>query len=139
MNTATDTTPVKVSWRKQEWLFITIIAVVNCYKYLLEAFAPGKKELRENFEQAHIQHGYTFNYNLNILLPQLTLLGLLYGSYLLLNRSISRFSIRKNKTRGIIPAHVWTELLFLLINAVLALAVAALTDLAFALHAPSID
>lgn len=130
MNRATDTTPVKVSWRKQEFLFVGIIALVNCYKYLLEAFSPGKKELRENFKQVYIQDGLHFNYYVNVLLPQLLLLFLIYGAYLLLNRSIARFSYTKNKKPGLIPAHVWTELLFLLINVVLALGVAFVTDLA---------
>lgn len=130
MNTAIATPPVKVSWRKQEMVFVSIIFFLFFCDYLWEAFSVSEKPLRENFEQVYAQHQLSFNYFLNALLPQLLMILLVYGSYLLLNRNISRFSLNKNKWSGLIPAHVRVELLFLLVNIVLAFGVAAATDLA---------
>jgi two-component system LytT family sensor kinase len=130
MNTATATSPVKVNWRKQEMIFVSIIFFLFFCDYLWEAFSAGEKTMRENFAQVYAQHQLSFNYFLNVLLPQLVVILPVYGSYLLLNRGMSRFSQNKNKWSGWFPAHLRVELLFLLINVVLAFAVASATDLA---------
>ena len=130
MNTAITTPPVKVSWRKQEMIFVSIIFFLIFCDYLWEGFSTSEQAFRENFAQVYAQQQISFNYYLNVLLPQILILLLLYGSYLLLNRNISRFSHDKNKRSVLFNFFARTPLWLILVNVALAFGVAFATDLA---------
>src|SRR5690242_9255474 len=119
MNSST----IKVRWRKQEIIFFTAVFALLTGRYIWEAFTISTEQIYERHKQAwDIQRdvfkhpGFEFNYNMNVLLPQLMVALTVYLAYCLLNR-IKIISLL-------------SPLWFFLINAGLAFCVAFATDFA---------
>jgi len=76
---------MKVRWRENETIFVTILVVAQIIILLLKMYNPSYVQLETDFAAIFKKNGFSFIYWRNALLPQLSSILLMYLGYLSIN------------------------------------------------------
>ncbi|AXY72504.1 hypothetical protein D3H65_00265 [Paraflavitalea soli] len=88
LSTDTIVTPGKLWWRRHELIFVTLFALIRMARDLWDRFTLTDLEIEPTYKIPYHQHGQAFNYNTNVLFPQLNTVLVLYLVYLGVNKVI---------------------------------------------------
>lgn len=78
----------KLWWRRHELVFVTLFALIRIARYLWDKFTLTDQQIEPAYKIPYQQHGQAFNYNSNVLLPQINIILILYLVYLGVNKVI---------------------------------------------------
>jgi sensor histidine kinase YesM len=84
----TSGTPGKLWWRRHELIFVTLFALIRMARDLWDKFTLTDQQIEPAYKIPYFQHGQAFNYNTNVLFPQLNTVLVLYLVYLGVNKVI---------------------------------------------------
>lgn len=84
----TTVAPGKLWWRRHELVFVTLFALIRIARYLWDKFTLTDQQIEPTYKIPYQQHGTAFNYNSNVLLPQINIILILYLVYLGVNKVI---------------------------------------------------
>ena len=80
--------PGKLWWRRHELVFVTLFALIRIARYLWDKLTLTDQQIEPAYKIPYQQHGQAFDYNSNVLLPQVNTILLLYLVYLGVNKVI---------------------------------------------------
>lgn len=116
--------PGKVWWRRHELLFVTFFALIRIARYVWDRVILTDLQIETAYKIPYQQHGQSFDYNLNVLLPQVNTIVVLYLAYLGVNKVIipllKKISLQA-ATNKILQKLVLAVFLYVLLSWLLAL------------------
>jgi hypothetical protein len=91
---------VSVILRKQEILFVSAISFVIIFTHFFRAFVPTNHTYGGNYAEIYGKNHLAFHYGLNVLLPQVGMVLILYCWYLFINQTIAPFPNEGSMKKG---------------------------------------
>jgi len=117
---------IRVRWRGQEIMFVTGICFLSIAGYVWNAYTLTSQSMQDNYVIPYRNNHLSFNYNKNVLVPQIISVLLLYGWYIFINKAIVPFKQKISVQKSglfLLKNTAWLLIQLIIISCLLALCI----------------